>query len=48
MKRPSLDRINPEGHYEVGNVRFIEFDLNSRIAWDPKAKAEVETMPEFT
>lgn len=34
LKRPSLDRIDPAGHYEIGNVRFIEFDLNSRLAWD--------------
>lgn len=24
MKRPQLDRIDPDGHYEFGNVRFIE------------------------
>lgn len=34
LKRPSLDRIDPAGHYEPKNVRFIEFDLNSRLAWD--------------
>lgn len=46
MKRPSLDRINPLGNYTFDNVRFIEFNFNSRLAWD---KAVQDTMtPEFT
>lgn len=24
MRDPHLDRINPDGHYEVGNVQFLE------------------------
>lgn len=31
LRRPSLDRINPDGHYETGNCRFIEFEQN--INW---------------
>lgn len=30
MRRPSLDRKESNGHYEVGNIRFIEFNENSR------------------
>lgn len=30
MDRPSLDRINSDGHYEFGNCRFIELVQNSR------------------
>ncbi len=33
MKRPSLDRIHEDGNYTVGNVRFIEFNDNSKRAW---------------
>lgn len=33
LKRPSLDRFpNCDGHYEIQNVRFIEFNLNAKIA----------------
>ena len=33
FKRPSIDRINPTGHYERSNCRFIELWLNvSRAA----------------
>ncbi|MDD5302972.1 MAG: hypothetical protein PHS14_07650 [Elusimicrobia bacterium] len=38
MKKPSLDRIDEDGHYEIGNVRFVEFAWNSRRAWDPLLK----------
>lgn len=50
MKKPSLDRIDPSRDYSTGNVRFVEFDLNSRMAWDPEAAAElakIEAMPYF-
>lgn len=30
LTRPSIDRIDPNGHYELGNVRFIELSENSR------------------
>lgn len=49
LKRPSLDRINSMYDYANWNVRFIEFNLNSRMAWDPTARvAAVEPIPEFT
>lgn len=35
LRRPSLDRINSDGNYTADNVRFIEFDINSRLALDP-------------
>lgn len=48
LARPSLDRKDPNGHYEMGNVRFIEFEKNSRMAWDPTARdAYAEHAPEF-
>ena len=31
LKRPSLDRIDPNGHYVFENCRFIELSENSRI-----------------
>lgn len=30
MKKPSVDHINPTGHYEPKNVRWIEVSENSR------------------
>lgn len=34
MVKPSLDRVDADGDYVLGNVRFIEFNLNCRRAWD--------------
>lgn len=46
LKKPSLDRIDPERGYDAFNVRFIEFSLNSRLAWDQAAMDKIT--PEFT
>lgn len=31
MERPSIDRIDSNGHYSVGNIRFIPFRLNCSL-----------------
>lgn len=38
LKRPSLDRINNLKNYSRENCRFIEFNDNARLAWDPGFK----------
>lgn len=38
LVKPSLDRRDPRYDYANWNVRFIEFNLNSRMAWDPTAR----------
>jgi len=30
MTQPSIDRIDADGHYEIGNCRFIEMTENKR------------------
>lgn len=45
LKKPSLDRIDPNGHYYLTNVRFIELYDNQKRGWENKAartKAIVE------
>ena len=49
LKKPSLDRVYSNGDYEPCNVRFIEFKLNSRMAWDPALRdGHDEIAPVFT
>lgn len=42
LRKPSIDRKDSRFDYANWNVRFIEFKLNARMAWDANAK------PEFT
>lgn len=41
---PSIDRINPEGHYELSNMRIISkrenSDLGRRNRWDAYKKSK--------
>ena len=32
---PSVDRIDPEGHYSLDNIQFITFSENARRAYPP-------------
>lgn len=49
LKKPSLDRIDPDKDYTPSNVRIIEFKLNARMAWDPtKRDGYAQQAPEFT
>lgn len=46
LKKPSLDRIDPERGYTMFNVRFVPFDWNVRRAWDKNMQDA--PAPEFT
>lgn len=51
MKRPSLDRKESMYNYANWNVRFVEFNANSKRAWGEGSnfmKQYVEPVPEFT
>lgn len=38
MKRPSIDRIDPDGNYTLKNCRYIEFNENSRKRYKTHCK----------
>lgn len=38
MERPSIDRINNEGNYELGNCRYVEFEFNNKRRLDARRK----------
>lgn len=38
MLKPSIDRINPDGNYEIGNCRFIEILANAGARRNVAAK----------
>jgi hypothetical protein len=46
MKMPSVDRIDPMGHYEKSNVRWVEMEENRRLRWfnEPIRKAQFEKL----
>jgi len=35
---PSVDRVDPSGHYEAGNIRVIDLDLNRRLGAETVSK----------
>ena len=39
MKRPSIDRLNPDGHYTKENCRYIELSVNSSRATSKRVMA---------
>lgn len=41
LQKPSVDRRNPNGHYEYSNCRFIELSLNNSLAWTGRKHTEV-------
>ena len=42
MRRPSLDRIDVKRNYNFDNCRFMEFNVNSRRAWDKEYDKALE------
>lgn len=34
METPELDRVDPKGHYELSNVRFVEREINQRRTFE--------------
>lgn len=38
LKKPTIDRINPDGHYELSNCQFIEQAINSGRRRNPGGK----------
>jgi hypothetical protein len=39
-KKPTIDRINPDAHYSIGNIRILENKLNSAIARKHRVKIQ--------
>ena len=37
LRRPSIDRIDNSGNYELSNCRFVEFELNSNRRFDARS-----------
>jgi len=42
MEKPSIDRIDSDGHYSLGNTRIIELKENLRLAYE-KARGKKRT-----
>jgi hypothetical protein len=38
MQRPSIDRIDSNGHYEIGNCRYVELSDNVKRVWENKTR----------
>jgi len=45
LVKPSLDRKKSHLNHTIENCRFIEFELNSRMGWDPKAHPDKDEDP---
>jgi hypothetical protein len=42
LKQPNIDRIDNDGHYEIGNVQFIEKSENSKKTAIDRKKARAK------